>query len=71
LFFEGIIWGFEKQKVRRIFWRFDDSGIASVMMKPLDKFACEKLLKTHEMPGVDILEIYAMRISNRWLQSPI
>jgi hypothetical protein len=35
------------------------------MMKAPDKFSCEKLLKANELPGADILEIYAMRIATR------
>jgi hypothetical protein len=35
------------------------------MMKLTYKFRFGKLLKTHEMPGADILEIGAMRLYNR------
>jgi hypothetical protein len=35
------------------------------MIKLTYKFRYGKLLKTHEMKGADILEIDAMRISNR------
>jgi hypothetical protein len=57
-------WGSTRSKVCLITRRFDDSGIASAIIKFMDIFCCGKLLKAHEMPVAEILEIDAMRIYN-------